>query len=326
MRLPKYISPSALGRWESSREDFYKKYLCEHPMPHEPQTRAMAVGSAFNAYVKAALYRTLYGSERAMKDDFNLDTLMESQVEEPIRMWARAAGRHIFDCYKYTGAFEELLAELEQAEDSPQFEFTATGVVGGVPLSGKPDCRFIHASGAHVMLDWKVNGYCSTRAVSPKKLYAMVRDGQVGLPSRNAGNSHKGYKPKFFKGLTIGSHYLEEANPDWADQLAIYGWMAGETPGTTDMVARIDQIVSRPEKPLPLLRVANHRARISRDWQLKLITRLQDCWAAIQSGHIFTDVSREESDQRREVLDMVVEDMREDDDPIWASLKGVWRK
>jgi len=325
MRMPDRLSPSALGKWESDREAFYVHYLASTKPIYEPQTEAMAVGSAFDAYVKAALHKDLFGE--GSDPAYELDALMESQVEEHVRDWARTAGRHVFNCYKYTGAYDELLVELGQAGEPPQFEFDATGEVGGVPLKGKPDCRFIHASGAHVMLDWKVSGYCSKRTTSPKKLYAMVRDGQDMLkPSRNNGNPHKDYKPKFFKGLTIGSHYLEEANKDWADQLAIYGWMAGEEPGTVDMVARIDQITAKPADPMPLLRVANQRARISQGWQLDLVKRLQDCWRTICSGHIFTDRTREESDARCEVLDMVVEDMREDDDPIWQGLKGGYRR
>ncbi len=319
MRIPEFISPTSLGKWETDREEFYKKYLSDHRMIRDPQTPAMAVGSAFDAYVKAALHRELFG-EGAAEGRYYLDVLMTDQVEKHVRDWGRAAGRHVFDCYKYTGAYDELLGELSQAADEPRFEFTATGVVAGVPVSGKPDCCFTHQSGAHVMLDWKVNGYCSKRAVSPKKKHAMCRDGQhMDRPSLRAGRPHKNYEPMFFKGMTIGKHCLSEANPSWADQIAIYGWMTGEEPSTEDMVACIDQIVAKPA-PVPLLRVANHRCRVSAAWQMLLVDRLKDCWNTIQSGHIFTDRSREESAALCEVLDMVVEDMRPDDDPYWRTL------
>ena len=322
MRMPNYISPSSLTTWEIDREEFYKKYLCECRMPRDPQTPAMSVGSAFDAYVKAALWRELFGGFR-QSDDYSLDALMESQVEAHVRDWARNAGRHVFDCYKYTGAYDELLGELRQATDVPRFEFTATGTVAGVPVSGKPDCCYTHQSGALVMLDWKVNGYCSKRAVSPKKLHVMCRDGQeMKRPSLRNGKPHKNYQPKFFKGLTIGSHCLAQANPSWADQLAIYGWMAGVPVGSEEMVSCIDQIVAKPAEFLPTLRVAQHRARISTEWQEGLVDRLTSCWEVIQSGHIFTDRSREESDANCEVLDMVVEDMRPDDDPYWRTVKG----
>lgn len=308
MRIIEHLSPTALGKWEFNRENFYMRYLSPQKPPHEPQTPAMAVGSAFDAHVKSWLHHALFGENYDPK--YGLDALMEDQVDEEIRDEARVAGRHVFEAYKFTGAYDELLAELGQADDVG-FEFTATGEVGGVPIKGKPDCRFIHASGAHVILDWKVSGYYSKRTTSPKKLYARVRDGQTMLkPSRNDGNPHKGYKPLFFKGLTIGEHFLEDANPDWADQLAIYGWMTGEEPGTENLVARIDQITAKPSDP-PLLRVANQRARISKTWQLSLVRRLQNCWKTILSGHIFPDMSREESEQRCGALDMMVEYLRD---------------
>jgi hypothetical protein len=232
--------------------------------------------------------------------------LLESQVESHVRDFAFAAGLHVFEAYCYTGAYAELLAELEVADGEPQFEFKLEGKVGGVPLLGKPDCRYIHASGAHVMLDWKVNGYCSKYAASPAKFYALVRDGQEGKRSRNAGNPHKGYEPIFFQGLTIGKHFLEDTNSSWADQLSIYGWMMGEDVGTENMVARIDQIVCKPATP-PILRVANHRARVSSQWQLGLVKRLQSCWKAVESGWIFTGLTKEDSRARCEVMDMMAE-------------------
>lgn len=319
MRIPKYISPSSLGKWESNREEFYKQYLCDERMPRTPQTEAMAVGSAFDAFVKSELVADLFGTGST---EYALDALMESQVDPEVRDWAYKAGEHVYDCYRYSGAYDELLNELEAA-DSVQFEFTAEGMVENVPLKGKPDCRYVTGD-LHVILDWKVNGYCSTRATSPKKLYSMVRDGQEGKPSRNAGNPHKGYEPTDLRDLTIGKHYLEDVNPSWADQLAIYGWMSGEPVGAENMVVRIDQIVAKPrDAQEPLLRVANHKARISARYQRELVSRLVDCWMTVMSGHIFQDESREDSDARCEVLDMVVAEMILD--PDWTPMEKGYR-
>ena len=304
MRKPDYISPSSLSIFEKDRVAFYTKYMAEPRTPKDPQTDAQSVGSSFDAFVKANLSEALFGI--GAKPELEFETLFESQVEEPIRDFAFAAGLHVFEAYCRTGAYQELLIELQVADGEPQFEFSLNGTVGGVPLMGKPDCRYIHASGAHVMLDWKVNGYCSKYAYSPNKFYAMVRDGQEGKRSRNAGNPHKGYKPIFFQGLTIGKHFLEEANSSWADQLSIYGWMMGEDVGTENMVARIDQIVCKPDTP-PILRVANHRARVSSQWQLGLVKRLQSCWTAIERGWIFTDLTKAESKARCEAIDMLAQ-------------------
>ena len=45
------------------------------------------------------------------------------------------------------------------------------------------------------------------------------------------------------------------------------------------------------------------------------MTRLQSCWNTIKSGHIFTDLTKEENDARYEVLEM--EASVKDDDPFW---------
>lgn len=303
MRKPKYISPSALTIWEKDREAFYTKYLADVRTPREPQTEPQAVGSAFDAYVKSNLATDLFGN--GVKPELDFTALFESQVESPVRRFAIDAGLHVFNAYCFSGSYIELLDELLAAGSEPQFEFQLTGTVGGVPLLGKPDCRYIHSEGAHVMLDWKVNGYCSKYAASPAKYYAMVRDGQVQpKPSRNAGNNHKGYKEIEFQGVNIGEHFLEDAKPEWADQLSIYGWMMGEEVGTENMVARIDQIVCKPSEP-PLLRVANHKARVSSQWQIGLIKRLQNCWKAIEDDWIFSSLTKEESKQRCEAMDML---------------------
>ena len=304
MRKPDYLSPSALGLWEKDRELFYTKYLSEVRSPREPQTEPQAVGSAFDAFVKSALSKDLFG--RGANPELEFQTLFETQVDPHVRDFALVAGKHVFDSYYYTGSYEELLAELQAADGEPRFEFKLTKTIEGVPLLGKPDCRYLTQGGAHVMLDWKVNGYCSKYAASPAKYYAMVRDGQDQKPSRNAGKPHKKYESTFFKGMTIGTHFLEDTNSSWADQLSIYGWMMDEQVGTEDMVARIDQIVAKPAEP-PILRVANHKARVSSQWQLGLMKRLQSCWHAIENEWIFTDLTKEDSIARAEAMDMLIE-------------------
>jgi hypothetical protein len=53
----------------------------------------------------------------------------------------------------------------------------------------------------------------------------------------------------------------------------------------------------------PALRYARHRGRVKADYQQKLETRVKTCWDAISSGHIFSALSREDSDARCAMLD-----------------------
>lgn len=305
MRIPTYLSPSSLAMFEKSPEEWYLQRGSEARAPRFPQTKPMSIGSAFDAYVKSAMYETLFGAGADPR--FEFDAIFTSQVEEHNRDWAKENGKYVFDCYQQCGAYNELLELLQQSKYSPQFEFTATGTIGGVPLLGKPDLRFVHSSGAHVILDWKVSGYCSKTPTSPCKNYRLVRDcwdASVAKATRGAGTPHKDYQPIVWKGVEIHAGWLEDANPDWSDQLAIYAWMLGEPVGNEDVVVCIDQLCGKPAAfEYPLLRVANNRSRISSDYQHKLLARLTKCWEAISSGNIFNDLTPEENAERLEVLD-----------------------
>jgi len=153
MRQPKYLSPSSLACFYNDRTAYYLRYLADNRPPREKQTKPMAVGSAFDAYVKAHLEKCLFGKEL-------FEELFESQVEEHNRDWAREAGKHVFDAYRVSGALKDLLIELQQSKEPPVFEGTINEEVNGVPLLGKPDVFFINKYDAHIIFDWKVNRQC----------------------------------------------------------------------------------------------------------------------------------------------------------------------
>jgi len=313
MKTLPYLSPSSLGLWESDKEGFYLKHLAEARPPRIPQIDYMAVGSAFDAYVKSALYEDLFGKGTNLQ--FEFDAIFTEQVESHNRDFALDAGKYIMDSYTNSQAYCDLLTALQKSKFEPQFEFRLDKTVHGVPLMGKPDCRFIHEFGAHVILDWKVNGFCSKYGSTPYKYYALIRDGWKPLeasPSRKCGQPHKGYKEIIHKDVAIGAHFMEETNKDWADQLSIYSWMLDEPVGGEDVIFCIDQVAcKRRENKFPLLRIANHRARISKKWQQILLQRLTACWQTINSDHVFRDVSKEESIERQEILELEAKAMRE---------------
>ena len=314
-KLP-YLSPSSLSLWESDKEAFYLKHLAEVRPPRIPQVDYMAVGSAFDAYVKSALYEDLFG--KGTNPQFEFDAIFTEQVEEQNRDFALKAGEYTMVSYICSQAYYDLLADLQESEFEPQFVFRLDKVLNGVPLMGKPDCRYIHESGAHIILDWKVNGFCSKYGSTPYKYYALIRDGwrPKGIkPSRNCNNSHKGYKAIVYKGVTIGSHFMEETSKDWADQLSLYSWMLNEPVGGENIIFCVDQIACKRRKDeFPLLRIANHRAKVSKKWQEILLQRLTTCWQTINSNHVFRSVSKEESIERQEILELEAKVMRENCD------------
>jgi hypothetical protein len=169
---------------------------------------------------------------------------------------------------------------------------------------GKPDCRFV-LPGVKVVHDFKVNGYCSASATSPNKGYMMCMDGyRDEKQSKSHGTTHKQFKPVSLVGLTIDEGYLEDCSTSWADQLSLYGWALGEKIGDEKVVLSIDQIVAKPRpEGRPLLRIASYRARVRRSYQMFLLKRLQTAWEVINSGWIFRNLAREESDIRCKLLD-----------------------
>lgn len=328
MRLVKSLSYSSLSLFEKDPDEFFIRYLADTKAPRLPQENYMSIGSAFDAYVKADLHSAVFGPGSDPK--FSFDKLFTDQVEEHNRDWAFQEGKYVFECYRHTGSYDELLALLLKSIEPPQFESTVEGLINGTPFLGKPDLRFalrLSDDVLRVILDFKVKGYCSKHGASPSQGYALCRDGYdaiklklnttkacpEGKQSRSHGTEHSKYLAYGHRGLTINQAYMETCNDEYADQVSAYAWMLGETPGDENFVVWIDEIVSTfRDVKRPLLRVANHRARVSRDHQLKLVSRITECWNAITTGHIFRDMSRADSDSHCELLEQMAVGLKTD--------------
>jgi hypothetical protein len=185
------------------------------------------------------------------------------------------------------------MIELGDAIGPPRFEFDLLGEIEGVPVLGKPDVFFLNKSGARVVYDWKVNGYCSNSLTSPMRGYIKLRDaGKVKMhPDAIVINRN---------GIDINcAMFLEDGNESWADQLSIYGWLLGEPVGSEELIVGIDQVCG----PVNRLRFATHRLRVSPEYQYALVQNLVNAWDIILSGWIFRDMSEEDSAKRCEILD-----------------------
>lgn len=299
MRTPKYLSPTSVHLFFRDPEEFYMRYISEVRTPRFPQTKPMSIGSAFDAYVKSFLYKNLFGNDGNGR--FDLRTIFEEQVEEHNRDWAWEHGRLVFGQYKMTGCLADLMLELNQSIGRPRFEFSIQDTIetdiGGIPLLGKPDVFFINSQGARVVYDWKVNGYCAQSIKSPMKGY---------LKLRNAGSTVIKQHPKcvavYFKGIMINAAmFLEEGDRDWADQLAIYSWLLGEPIGSEEVIFGIDQVTG----PSDRLRFASHRLRIKPEHHYHLVDLIKIVWDSITKGHIFRNMSIDDSRSRCELLEQV---------------------
>ena len=302
MRIPKYISPSSLSKFESDRRDFYTRYLCDTKTKRSPQMDFMAVGSAFDGFTKHQIHRDVFGLAATKGTMYDRETIFEAQVEEDVRDVGRERGEDLFAQYVESGAYGALIADIQASPFAPEMEFTVQADVASIPLLGKPDLRYITKQGVHVICDWKVNGSTSKYGASPFKGYQIARD---IWGSNTNGKPHKGYLGDAYKDVMVQDLYLEDKCDYWADQLAVYGWLLKEEVGSENFVVRMEQIACRPVKSrdLPRAKFATHMNRISEPYQQALLARLKMCWCTILSGHIFDDLPRQESDDLCEMLD-----------------------
>lgn len=310
LRKPDYLSPSAIALYERSPEEYLIRYIGPTPPGRDPQTQPMAIGSAFDAYVKAYLYKEFVDKGDAK---YAFEAMFEAQVESQWRDWALKEGSFVFRYYLKTGSMADLVLELQNHVAEPRFETDILGTVDGrsnivafsagavrnkdiqaalkhdaVRLLGKPDMYFITQSGDRIILDWKVNGYCSNSPQSPLKGY--VRCYELGHPVK----IHPDAVVTPVGGIKVNSAmYLEDVKRDWARQITIYAWLLG-TPVGGRIIAAIDQIVGQPHN----LRVANHRLLIRPETQCEFYCQAADIWNRVKTGHFFTEFSRDESDAR----------------------------
>jgi PD-(D/E)XK nuclease superfamily len=328
MKKMEYLSPTSIRLFTDNITEFYLNYLSDNRPAKFPQTKPMSVGSAFDAYAKSFLHERLFGKGNDPR--FELQAIFEAQVEEQHRDWAYEAGKHVFEEYRQSGALSDLLIELGKAVGEPKFELEVRGVIDGqregvtldiqgVIFLGKPDVFFMNGLGVHVILDWKVNGYCSHANISPMQGYVGLREKKDGH-WRNKG-SHKEAQIFMHNGVAINcAGHLEDFDEDWARQLAIYGWLLGEDIGS-DFIVAIDQVVCKPNGERPSLRFAQHRTKIRKDYQWKLYAEAQHIWEVVHSDHIFRDLSKEESIKKCIHLDGMKEALEGDgsDNDKWFS-------
>jgi len=299
MRTPTYLSPTSVSLFFSDRTEFYLRYMAENRPPRIPQTKPMSIGSAFDAYVKAYIDHMLFGG----REEFAFEALFESQVEPHNRDWAREHGEHAFNCYKESGALADLMLELSKATYEPRLESTVQDTVNingtDIVLLGKPDLYFI-VNDSHILLDWKVNGYCGKRSTSPKPGYVMCR----GSWGRGNGSPHKDAHLMTIHGVNVNiATTLEQIFEQWACQLYIYGRVLGEESGS-QFIAGIEQLACKPgNEGFANIRVASFRSRIASEYQKKIDDQLITVWNAVQTRHIFTDLSVEENAERCTQLD-----------------------
>jgi hypothetical protein len=307
MRKPEYLSPSAIKTYLASPEEYFLKYLTDIRPAKIPQSLPMAVGSAFDAEIKAFLTQRLFGTA--------VD-LFEEQVEPQNRDAVRPIGKQIFENYRRMGALSNLLRLLQTAKYAPRFELELRGnvVVGNgddkitVPLLCKPDLYFVQEfptlSGTgigvrHVIVDFKVNGYYSKASPKPGyiNLLEMVPvEASAGADGKwtTKSKSHKDAILITNGGIDVNATPMDLYCEEWALQNSVAGWILG-----TDFLAGIEQLAFDASKPdhaswgrIP--RIATYRGEVSKTYQGNLLKVIRDMWVGINTGTLLPSDKMEE--------------------------------
>lgn len=295
MRVPKRLSLSALSLAESNREEYFLRYICPTSMrpARSPQTGPMSVGSAFDAIVKSFINREL----DLQLEGFRMRDLVAQQCDPETLPESFQIACVLWDQYKECGAYDNLIELIKRSANSCKMEYDLTSTIEGVALLGKPDLHFETSCGAHVITDWKVSGSCSKCGVSPQQGYMLALDTNN---TRTHGQPHSKFVSiEHSPGVIVSAIPMDKTTDYWADQLTTYAWCLGEPIGSQNFIARIEQIAVRPGLRA---KCCVHQAKVSVDHQHRLLERYQKLWEACQSGHIFDDVSRSESDDKCEAI------------------------
>ena len=274
LREVKYLSSTGLSLYRKDPIEYFTKYLAVSKPPHLKQTKPMSVGSAFDAKVKSYLYERAYDS---VPNEWQFENLFESQVDSHNRDFARSSIEDTWGLYRKCGCLADLLILLDKSIDVPTFEVRMqrdiTTDYGDVTIMGIPDLLFKTAN-CNVILDWKVNGYCATRNVSPRRGFVCCYPDKL---------CHKDFYPDMHYGIPIVADDFSKLYPDWGMQCTTYSWLLGE-PVENRVINMVHQF-AWGKNP----RIAVHAGLVHSGYGTGLYNEYVDLWNRVSSGQIFDE-------------------------------------
>jgi hypothetical protein len=298
MRDLKHVSPSMVMTYEQSEEEFYLRYRADSRPPRDPQTLPMAIGSAFDAYVKAYLLEKFWDQ----KDQF--ERIFKSQVEEPMQALALQFGGAYFDIYREQGGLADMVILLQRNSIKPLVELDIRREINFagalVPVICKPDLAGIASPKGlqNLALDTNASSLtCSDDFKSigdrPQNATRLVHDWKVnkGSPkpgyvkSLPSGASHRGTLVinDTISGIPLATHF--GAGAIWDDQLSFYGICCFGTEGAENtranepfgFIGSIDQI-THDGSPGPKTRTNEFRKKFSSEHLSAYARRIRNFW------------------------------------------------
>lgn len=282
-----YLSPTSVSLFYEDREQFYLQYLAG-AVPRQPATEAMAVGSLFDFLVKDYMHKVFYGTPINYQPENHAHLDMDA-------LWTIA--KDLFAKYKeYSLGY--LIMEVEKQD--VKFELRVDGKIPKsgefdmVPIVGIPDIYFWLPDGTLCVYDWKVNGYFGKSMKTPEKGYVRLLDCDKGVDC----GSYKQDQFEYYQNIPLNiSRPIEQVNESWARQLTTYAMLLATKPNTPFIIG-IEQIACGAGRT----RIASHRSRVSQPFIDLLLHKYRYAWKRITTGHIFDDMTKEQSDEHCETL------------------------
>jgi len=220
-------------------------------IPKHPQTPQMAVGSAFDSFIKAEIARLLGKPNRL------------SELIKTVDNWEYVKiGNEICQEYIRQGCLKTLMDEgLTEIEIKGE-DGLCHGILPGtdIPVAGIPDAAF--SDGTPV--DWKVSGYKS-RKRSPTQGYTRLIHNNF-----NRGRHDKYYQP------------MHKINERWALQLIFYNWMLKQP--VRKYTGAIEEIIIKDDK----LYFGSFRNHIDPTYAMDIRNKVMNKWNRLAKGEIDT--------------------------------------
>ncbi len=312
--IPSYYSPSSCSKFYQDRAEYYLMYLAKTRAPRMKSTPAMNLGNVYDSLVTHAIAVMFYGlSDVRTQTEFSMETLMEACHEDHLDMDEQLAiAQDIFNQYKATGGFAALCAELRQADPGSikMQQKSYYNSPKGYTLFGYMDISFTIGD-VLVVRDFKLNGYFSKAGITLIKNYidAFPKDvKRVKYPHKDV------FLSKHVCGLQFAFGCASKAIPQYARQLATYGWaLNGNKAPVENLLLGIEQVsCKRGSNRVPEIMFARTSNFIKPDAQLQLLKEYDFMHETIISGHIFDDLTREESDAKCVELNNLALGMQDD--------------
>ena len=264
----KHLSPSAIAQCLTQPNTFYCTRLINNPIPREPQSLAMGVGTMFDILIK----KLLIGKD--IKCDMPVEQIESALQNEEIREESTLAAIQLMSAYRNSRLVTLTKWVQVEGEFYQDYTFTLDGITKTIKMMLKLDAVIWDEEfQMEIPLDWKCSGYTSAKGVSAKPKYMDKWDGKCWT------GAHKDY----YHNMPV-----TELPEDWARQFTLYGMAFNKLRGLPDWT-EFPVVVHHPifngqfKKPM----IAIYRAVATPEMQKKYWKEAGMVWDSLYDGTFF---------------------------------------